>query len=1468
MNRYKWPLFIACLMFVLGAYAQPSASNAPTGVSAPKGGSANIPLPLAYNAQSTVPVRFNYTRTWSPVAPTTSATLPQSPSEFIMTSTYTNGFGSPLQVNMRLTKDIITPISQSVLIEKVSYLPYVAATSAVGFQMSPFADQQAYYNSTYASEDDNAYSRSKSISSSGQQFMTTYPAGMSGTGTGRGTTISKEINGGGIIRFGLADALNDRYPVKEGTYNQGDLMVSKTEGQHGIMVKEYYNKTNQLICKVAETGTANNSKLAYTYFVYDQLGRITWVITPKAVEALEAAGWPYLGAVLDVYNNLCYGTRYNEFGLTIERRIPGKVGKECTVYDKKNRPVLFRNPLMESKGKWSFTVYDKQDRVVLNGELNSNSSRASWQGLISGSSSFGSGTIEKYLHDGFEGPYPTSISGCDINNYNFYDSYDFGPTLPYSRNYSTAYDSKLGNASTNVMPHPYSFVKGKLTGSKVRVINNGSLNQWINSIYYYDQQGRPIQVHCQNPLSSNDWDVVTNQYNFNGTLANTIIDHHGFAGSAKPGTLMILRNYYEAGQLGRIITQKIKLDDRPEVTLAAYTYDELGRVSAKSIGNGVEKQVYTYNIRGQLAGINEDYISNPAYANATFGCKLLYDYGFEKPRYDGSLSGLVWRGAGTGAEIRAYGYEYDNAGRLIGADFNEATGAIWGLGQSWSKNIHDFSVSNITYDGNGNMLSMKQRGSVMNGGVANPIDLDNLTYNYHSRSNRLESVEDTEPDHLLNDFVNRNAGTTDYSYDANGNVTADLNKAITSVNYNTQDQPETVSSSTNGQVDNVYDANGTLVQKTITAPGRATEVYNYWGPFVYANQNLSYILNSEGRVRWKNGYSYDYFIKDHLGNVRSVVNYDVASIKDYRATHEFASANTEHMIFEMPTTGAKPGGSPGDMAAALLNGADSKRRIGTSTLLKVMAGDKFKAQVSAYYDPKEYKPNSESTPNSEMFSALLGALSGGITNVGNENGGTKFLDNLMSSDQFTAVYGNLKDQHTDPSRPKAFLNYVLLNEDMKVIDGQSGALQVNADCEANWGTLEMENEIVVGSNGYLLAYMSNESAVEVAMDEFLITYSRGKLLEESHYYPHGLVASVGSSTPLANRYSYQGKEMQTEVGMQLMDFHLRQYDPQIGRFMGVDPMDEFPSGYIGMGNNPANLTDPTGGQTNYVNPQGNFQAPYQFVSHLTDLGPEDAYYQYLLGGGNGGGAKGSAEDYRGFEFRLNMEIRLAELAAKSPSLDIGYYAKYRGGQFTGFGYSYGLVTTTNEVGYTTNQSVERHWGFLNVPGYGLKEITRNVSAAAVEESAVGIGVSRIGLALGTAAMTVTGVLLPVSSPYGTGSLHGNSRQNENEHNLYMIYYSQKGGLGDVYKYGITGRIDFPERRPQYQVNKYNRRMDGRKYDWAWVQTGFPNRQEALYAEVYYVTMYYYANGQVPEGNRRPGSNINLWGPSGRPFPKF
>ncbi|MCF6297915.1 MAG: hypothetical protein L3J08_08035 [Flavobacteriaceae bacterium] len=62
------------------------------------------------------------------------------------------------------------------------------------------------------------------------------------------------------------------------------------------------------------------------------------------------------------------------------------------------------------------------------------------------------------------------------------------------------------------------------------------------------------------------------------------------------------------------------------------------------------------------------------------------------------------------------------------------------------------------------------------------------------------------------------------------------------------------------------------------------------------------------------------------------------------------------------------------------------------------------------------------------------------------------------------------------------------------------------------------------------------------------------------------------------RYNYQGQELDQETGK--VAFELRLYDPRINRWLSPDPMGQYHSPYIGMGNDWANGIDPDGGYKN------------------------------------------------------------------------------------------------------------------------------------------------------------------------------------------------------------------------------------------------------------------------------------------------
>jgi RHS repeat-associated protein len=122
-------------------------------------------------------------------------------------------------------------------------------------------------------------------------------------------------------------------------------------------------------------------------------------------------------------------------------------------------------------------------------------------------------------------------------------------------------------------------------------------------------------------------------------------------------------------------------------------------------------------------------------------------------------------------------------------------------------------------------------------------------------------------------------------------------------------------------------------------------------------------------------------------------------------------------------------------------------------------------------------------------------------------------------------------------------------------------------------------------NGYVYVYLSNRSDQDVYFDDFKVTITTGSIIEENHYYAFGLKVAALSSKKLGdnnegtlpNNYQYQGafSEMDADIGWN--DFPLRNYDAQTGRFVEQDPFGQFASPYLGMGNDPVNMIDPSGG---------------------------------------------------------------------------------------------------------------------------------------------------------------------------------------------------------------------------------------------------------------------------------------------------
>jgi RHS repeat-associated protein len=105
-------------------------------------------------------------------------------------------------------------------------------------------------------------------------------------------------------------------------------------------------------------------------------------------------------------------------------------------------------------------------------------------------------------------------------------------------------------------------------------------------------------------------------------------------------------------------------------------------------------------------------------------------------------------------------------------------------------------------------------------------------------------------------------------------------------------------------------------------------------------------------------------------------------------------------------------------------------------------------------------------------------------------------------------------------------------------------------------------------NGYVYVYVSNRSDQDVYFDNLKVGITAGNIIEENHYYAFGLkIAAISSKKlgdaaegKLKNPYQYNDKEMLDEdADLNWYDYGFRNYDPQIGRFMQLDPLtDDYP----------------------------------------------------------------------------------------------------------------------------------------------------------------------------------------------------------------------------------------------------------------------------------------------------------------------
>ena len=287
------------------------------------------------------------------------------------------------------------------------------------------------------------------------------------------------------------------------------------------------------------------------------------------------------------------------------------------------------------------------------------------------------------------------------------------------------------------------------------------------------------------------------------------------------------------------------------ITLYDATYDNFGRLLTKQYhGTSTNKLTYTYNLRSWLTGIS----------GTRFTQNLYYNTGVGTAKYNGSISSMTWK-SGNESTVRGYKFTYDGLDRMLNATYGETA--------SISTNANRFSENVTGYDKNGNIKSLQRYGQT--GASAYGL-LDNLTYTL--TGNQLSCVEDavsTAAYGTNTAFVNGASAAGEYAYDVNGNLTKDLNKGIADIQYNVLNLPSTVSFSDGSTITYTYGADGTKL-RTVHKIGSTTTTTDYCGNVIYENGTQKLLLTEEGYINLTGTQQYHYYLKDHQGNNRVVIN--------------------------------------------------------------------------------------------------------------------------------------------------------------------------------------------------------------------------------------------------------------------------------------------------------------------------------------------------------------------------------------------------------------------------------------------------------------------------------------------------------------------------------------------------------------------------------------------------------------------
>lgn len=797
--------------------------------------------------------------------------------------TYYDGLGRAIQQiaskQSGSGKNIVTPIEYDTIIGRQvkEYLPY-ATSSSTGLNYETSANIDVLNFPQYVGQ--NPFTEKQVEASPLDRVLKQAAPGTDWAMNG-GHEIKYDYlaNYADAVKYYLATSVWDNakglYEIslsQNGSTNYPDNSLYKTvtknenwtSGNDNTVV-QFKNSEGKLILR----RTFDNNVPHDTYYVFDQFGNQTYVIPPLVTNTATQM------------DGLCYQYKYDRYNRMVEKKLPGKQW-EFIVYDKLDRviangPAL--SPFSDITGNgWLINKYDTFNRPIYTGwyaATVTTTSRASLQETQNNlTTPVNEIKTTSVTIDGVSVYYSNAVAPTTFKllTVNYFDDYNFpdAPLVP-----ATVLDDNSQPVYYNNSIKP----KGMATGSWVRALESSTINNYEKSYILYDKKGSIVRAYNQNYLGGYTY-VDSKLEPFSEKLLYTLTKHKRINTDAE----ILVKEEYTYTSQDRLLTHTHQINGGTIQLLASNTYNELGQLIGKNVGNTptmpLQKINYNYNIRGWLAGIND--VTNLQIGidpKDLFAFKINYNstvgsVAGVSPLYNGNISEAYWR-TNSDNVLRKYGYQYDYLNRLKNANYQKPENV---------NPVTNCYNENLTYDKNGNILTLIRNGDA--DPISGTIEIDNLVYSYELNTNKLINVLDNSNN--TSGFFDINTTGNDNTYDENGNLITGLNNRISNITYNHLNLPTKILTVALGYptIKYIYNAKGVKLRKIFFSGGSKskTTVTDYLEGFKYiqvtnnwngssAGVSLQYFPTSEGYVNNTvvnsiTNYNYVFNYTDHLGNIR------------------------------------------------------------------------------------------------------------------------------------------------------------------------------------------------------------------------------------------------------------------------------------------------------------------------------------------------------------------------------------------------------------------------------------------------------------------------------------------------------------------------------------------------------------------------------------------------------------------------